>query len=284
MFIFRSPVQDMIVDSNAGDTSKSSFQAPFKANLGSTDITHELAASSNNRTVKIPVYIPKAVIHAKYTESQALLRRKTKSLENDGGPDSSELVVGHKKHDIMAKHSGSVNSSKKSLELSKSSVLILDSNVNEEALGEKKKSETSACAKVNKTDSSYAKSNEHGVNRRSLKISKTGKGNDVSMVTKETVLAMETGKTAVIVATRETAVARETCDIDIDPFSQGHDEEDIYYCMLAEAREFQRELIAKKKGLSVQPIKGRLLSMKESANQRWTLKQVVDWNGDVSII
>ena len=282
MFIFRSPVQDMTVDSNAVDTSKSSFQAPFKANHGSTDITHELAASSNNRTVKIPVYIPKAVIHAKYTESQALLRRKTKSLENNGGQDSSELVVGHKKHDIMAKHSGSMNSSKKSLELSKSSVIILDSNVNEEALGEKKKSETFACAKVNKTDSSYAKSNEHGVNRRSLKISKTGKGNGVSMVTKETVVAMETGKTAVTIATRETAVARETCDI--DPFSQGHDEEDIYYCMLAEAREFQRELIAKKKGLSMQPIKGRLLSMKESANQRWTLKQVVDWNGDVSII
>lgn len=79
------------------------------------------------------------------------------------------------------------------------------------------------------------------------------------------------------------AVTMETHDLDLGEFSEGIDEEDMFYCMLAEARRCQMDIINSRKKETVKPVAGRLWKMKESAHYRNALKDVIDWNGNVRI-
>lgn len=79
------------------------------------------------------------------------------------------------------------------------------------------------------------------------------------------------------------AIAMETHDLDLGEFSEGIDEEDMFYCMLAEARRCQSDIINRRKKETIKPMAGRLWKTKESAHNRNALKDVIDWNGNVRI-
>lgn len=60
---------------------------------------------------------------------------------------------------------------------------------------------------------------------------------------------------------------------DFDSFSQ--DEDDVYYCMLVEARRHQDNIIKQRGADRVRPVVGRLWKMKQTQN-RWKLKDLID--------
>lgn len=63
-----------------------------------------------------------------------------------------------------------------------------------------------------------------------------------------------------------------------DSFSQ--EEDDVYYCMLVEARRHQDKLIAQRSSTRVCPVAGRLWEMKQLQG-RWKLKELIDRLGQV---
>lgn len=65
---------------------------------------------------------------------------------------------------------------------------------------------------------------------------------------------------------------------EFDVFSQ--EEDDVYYCMLVEARRHQDKLITQRSSSRVCPVAGRLWEMKQMQG-RWKLKDLVDRLGQV---
>lgn len=65
---------------------------------------------------------------------------------------------------------------------------------------------------------------------------------------------------------------------DFDSFSQ--DEDDVFYCMLVEARQHQDNIIKQRGANRVRPVVGRLWKMKQTQN-RWKLKDLIDNLGQV---
>lgn len=60
---------------------------------------------------------------------------------------------------------------------------------------------------------------------------------------------------------------------DFDSFSQ--DEDDVYCCMLVEARRSQDDIIKRQSGTRVKPVTGKLWNMKQTTG-RWKLKDFID--------
>lgn len=262
----------------SNELNKSGFQTPYKSN------TPENTTQSTVTAVKTPVFLSKKVLQTPYRSDplpNSSLKPDLKDL--DSNRTNTEQKVEDEKLSAMFLKNPTLSKTGEKAEVIKtlpeeimgSNIDVSDQRVPVSDISSKEYSEADGNIPYKAKVTTDFKPPDVAIER-----------NDLNQVN----IAMETDDLKQADEARETNnfeqvdVAMETNDLDLDMFSEGNEEEDLYSCSLAEARKCQADIIEKKNNKKIQPVIGRLLSTKKSAAQRLTLKQLIDWSGNVGLI
>lgn len=283
--------------------SKPSFQTPYKSTPEKSTTTPTTSSNEyNGRSFKstAPVFIPKSGLVSAMGKGDGTDRSLYKNgpikaqFSNTGKANATVTASGDNSNKLDCKTKQTVDSVRNfrnsKEEVKSYTKLDVLTNRDKDTIQGSTESNTDIVTNINttnlemKANISVYKGKNAVMNEDKIDES-DGDYNETGTATSDPGPVSEMEKKSGVNKAANLNIAGQEPDVmetsEFDSFSQ--EEDDVYYCMLVEARKHQDDIIKQRGASRVKPVAGRLWKMKQTQG-RWKLGQVIDKLGKVGIV